>query len=131
MEGSSTPRGTLKTQQQQPTSRGSMPDVHARNRSHLGASTSSAGFGGGRGLANNAKNALPRGFRPNTAPGIGSKDTLPLVGKRKPVAYQKKLGPYRDLGGAVQVDPGYPVVSAVHPTLAVRHFQALSGAFSS
>jgi len=38
-------------------------------------------------------------------------------------------------GGAVQVDPmvdpGYPVVFAVDPTLAFRHFQGLSGAFSS
>ena len=34
-------------------------------------------------------------------------------------------------GGAVQVqvDPGYPVVFAVDPTLAFRHFQGLSGAF--
>jgi hypothetical protein len=36
-------------------------------------------------------------FRPSTAPGFGSVANLPLA-KRRPVTYQKKLGPYRDLG---------------------------------
>jgi len=32
-------------------------------------------------------------------------------------------------GGAVQLHPGYPVLFALHPTLAFRNFQELSGTF--
>lgn len=79
-----------------------MPDVHARGERRLqgGASFSSTTADGlGRRSPHGSGNSRGStgGFRPATAPGSGSMPNLQLS-KRRPITYQKKLGPYRDLG---------------------------------
>jgi hypothetical protein len=77
-----------------------LPDVHSRTRrGHGGNALSSTGTGGTYGKGKNTLLGGSRGgagFRPVTAPGSGSMANL--AQKRRPVTYQKKLEPYRDLG---------------------------------